>query len=122
MALPSKPFDSKFHYEAGRMRHTLSIMNYAVFDDGYGGTSVLEQLLLQTRAGKEGVSDYKKAQLVAGYSNYETAIYFVIRNRKLFYPDKTMHINFGGKTYTIIDVQELDDPCTFLKILCVVST
>lgn len=122
MALPSKPFDNKRHYDPGRMRHSIAIMNYSVSDDGYGGTSITEQQLIATKAGKDEVSDYKKAQLVDGFTNYETAIYFVIRNRRLFYPDKTMHINYAGKTYTIISVKELDDPCTFLKILCVVST
>jgi hypothetical protein len=122
MALPKRPFDNKFHFDSGRLIHPIAIMNYAVSDDGYGGTTVTEQQLLATKAGKDEVSDYKKAQLVEGFTNYETAIYFVIRNRKLFYPDKTMHINYAGKTYTIISVKELDDPCTFLKILCVVST
>lgn len=122
MSLPSKPFDNKKHYDIGRMRHYIAFMNNIVYDDGYGGTSTVEQLVKQTRAGKEEVSDYKKAQLVAGFENYETAINFVIRNRKGFYPDKTMHINYAGKTYTIISVKELDDPCTFLKILCVASS
>lgn len=122
MALPKQPYDNKKHFDAGRLTHPIAIMNYAVTDDGYGGTSVTEQQLLATKAGKDEVSDYKKAQLLAGYSNYDESIYFVIRNRKNFYPDKTMHINYAGETYTIISVEELDDPCTFLKILCVVST
>lgn len=122
MALPSKPYDNKKHYDPGRMRHSIAIMNYAVTNDGYGGTNVTEQQILATKAGKDEVSDYKKSQLVDGFTNYETAIYFVIRNRKGFYPDKTMHINFGTKRYTIISVKELDDPCTFLKILCVASS
>lgn len=115
-------FDNKKSYDIGRMRHNIAVMNYAVFDDGYGGTGVTEQYLFGTKAGKEGVSEYKKSQLVSGFTNYETAIYFVIRKRATYTIDKTMHINFGGKSYTIIEVQELDDPCTFLKILCVVST
>lgn len=122
MTLPTKPFDNKKHFDPGRMRHSIAIMNYAVSDDGFGGTTTTEQQILATKAGKEEVSDYKKSQLVAGFENYETAVYFVIRNRKNFYPDKTMHINYGPKTYTIISVKELDDPCTFLKILCIANS
>jgi len=121
MTLPKQPFDNKKHYDIGRMRHSISVMNYSVTDDGFGGTNIEEQFIHATKAGKEGVSDYKKAQLVAGFSNYESAIYFVVRNRPNFYPNKTHHINFGGNKYNVVEVIELDDPCTFLKILCVVE-
>lgn len=123
MALPpNKIFQNKKAYDPGRLRHGIAIMEYALIDDGFGGTTEQEQQILATKAGKEGVSEYKKAQLVGGYTNYDESIYFIIRNRKNFYPNKTMHINYGANSYTIIEVQELDDPCTYLKILCVVSS
>lgn len=120
MSLPSRPFDNKKHYDSGRMRHVISFMQYVVGGDGSGGTSSTEPVLLyQTKAGKENVSTYKQAQIIEGFQNYQEVIYFIIRKRKqpLHYPTKNMMINYGVKSYTIIEVTELDDPCTFIRIL-----
>jgi len=113
-----KKNDNKYHYDAGRLRNHISIMGDVVVDDGFGGTFVERQQILDTWAGKESVSDYKIASMSGAHANYESHQYFVIRNRKGFYPLKTMSINYGTSSYDILEVRENDDPCTFLWILC----
>ena len=72
MALPSKPFDNKFHYDAGRMRHTISFMQYVVIGNNSGGTASTDPVLVyQTRAGKEKVSEYKQSRIIEGFQNYQ---------------------------------------------------
>lgn len=121
MALPSKPFDNKKHYDSGRLRHKIVVKGDIVTPDGFGGSTVTHGTILTTWAGKERVSDYKLANLVGESTNYEKHQYFVIRNREGFTPLKTMKIEYNGLSYSIIRVDGLDDPVTFLWLLCGVS-
>ena len=113
-----KPVQNKYSFDAGRLRHRIAIMGDVVSDDGYGGTIVEQQQLLATWAGKERVSDYKIASMAGAHQNYEGHQYFVIRNRNLFYPQKTMSVKYGSNSYNILEIRENDDPCTFLWLLC----
>lgn len=113
--------ENKFHYDPGRLRHKIQFMGDVVTDDGYGGSNVSEGVILETRAGKDEVSAYTQAQLNAGMTQYNNLQYFVIRNRKGFFPKKDMLINYNGYGYIIQKVTMMDDPCTFLKILCIAS-
>lgn len=122
MALPTKPYDNKRHYDSGRLRHKIDFIGEVISDDGFGGTILLpDQVLLSTFAGKDDVSEWVQAGLNAGQTNVNQYQYFVIRNRKGFYPAKDMLVNYGNEKYIVQSVKQLDDPCTFLKILCVVS-
>lgn len=121
MGFTSKPYDNKKHFDPGRLIHKIQFMGDVAVDDGYGGSVVSEGVILETKAGKEEVSTYTQGQLNAGMTQYNNFQYFVIRNRKGFYPQKDMLINYNGYGYIIQSVKQLDDPCTFLKILCVAS-
>lgn len=121
MAKPNKPFDNKYHYDAGRLRHSIAIMQDVVTDNGSGGSNISKEQVLQTWAGKEAVSDYKIANRIGDSTNYDKFQYFVIRNRSGFTPIKTMYVSFGAHIYSILEVKENDDPCTFLWLLCAVS-
>ena len=117
----NKIFENKKAYDPGRLRHKISFVEQSIIDDGYGGTTVVETEILNTWAGKDEVSEYVQSQLNSGQSIYSQFQYFVIRNRKNFTPLKDMRIVFDGNKYTVRSVKQLDDPCTFLKILCVVE-
>jgi len=121
MSLPSKPYDNKKHYDVGRMRQKIEFWQDVVTDNPSGGSVVVPTLLLSTWAGKEEVSLYTQGQFQAGQTQYNKMQYFVIRNRKNFFPVKDMTIVHGSDRYTIMDVKLLDDPCTFLKIICQVA-
>jgi len=116
-----KPKDNKSHYDAGRLRHKVQFLQDVVTDDGYGGSVVSGTLVLSTFAGKEDVSQYTINGLNAGQTQYYTYQYFVIRKRASFTPKKDMSMFYLGKSYIVQTVKELDDPCTFLRLLCVAS-
>lgn len=121
MALHKSPYDSKKHYDAGRLRHKIQFVEDVTVDDGYGGTTVSQNVILETWAGKEDPSQYTQNLLNSGKTDYETYQYFVIRNRAGFMPVKDMRITYDGLNYVITSVTKIDDPCTFLKVLCAVS-
>lgn len=121
MALNKTPYDNKKHYDSGRLRHKIVVTQDVVVDDGYGGSTVTHEVVLETFAGKEEVSEYTISNLVGDSTNYDRYQYLVIRNRNGFTPLKTMKIDFDGLSYNIIKVKEKDDPCTFLWLLCGVS-
>ena len=122
MALPKSPYDNKKHYDAGRLRHKIQFVEDVTVDDGYGGTTVSQSVILETWAGKEEPSQYTQNLLNSGKTDYETYQYFVIRNRAGFMPVKDMRITYDGLNYVITSVTKIDDPCTFLKVLCAVSS
>ena len=113
-----KPFDNKFDYDAGRLRHKISFWQISQVDDGYGGTTPTETKILDTWAGKDKPSGYNQMTVDAGANLFDNDAYFVIRNRKNFYPTKDMRVRHNGNNYTIIGVVQMDDPCTFIQILC----
>lgn len=121
MALLKTPKDNKFHFDPGLLKHRIQVLQSITTDDGYGGTTMAEIMVLETRAGKDQPSQYTQNSLNAGRSAYNQFQYFIIRNRKGFMPVKDMQINHDGNRYVIEQVTMLDDPCTFLKLLCVVS-
>lgn len=121
MALESKPYDNKKHYDSGRLRHKIQFIQDIATDNGSGGSTVTATPILETWAGKEEPSQYTQNGLNSGRSVYNEYHYFIIRNRKNFTPEKDMRIVFAGNTYVVERVTELDDPCTFLKVLCAVS-
>lgn len=121
MALPKTPYDNKKHYDSGRLRHKVSFIQDIATPNGSGGTTLSESLLLETFAGKEEPSQYTQNGLNQGRSEYNQYQYFIIRNRQGFKPEKDMRLVHGTDKYIIQRVTELDDPCTFLKLLCAVS-
>lgn len=116
-----KPYDNKKHYDSGRLRHKINFLGDVVTDDGYGDSIVTGGFILSTWAGKDEVSTYTATGLNAGQTQYDRFQYFVIRNRKNFMPKKDMTLAYNGFLYIIREVRELDDPCTFLKLLCIAS-
>lgn len=114
-------FDNKKHYDPGRLRHKIQFVQDTMIDDGYGGSIPGEAVILETFAGKEEPSQYTQNVLNAGQSTYNQFQYFIIRNRKGFIPVRDMRVVYGDSRYVVQGVSMLDDPCTFLKVLCVVA-
>lgn len=116
-----KPHENKFVYDPGRLRHKIQFYQDVATENTSGGTSVTETLILSTFAGKEEPSQYTQNGLNAGKSEYNQYHYFVIRNRSGFMPVKDMKLVYGDTRYIVQSVKMMDDPCTFLKVLCVVA-
>lgn len=116
-----KPFNNKFSYDAGRLRHKISFWQVQQVDDGFGGTTEAEVKVMETWAGKDKLSGYNQMAFEAGANVFNQDTYFVIRNRKDFFPTKDMRLNHDGNDYTILGVVKMDDPCTFLQLLCALS-
>jgi len=118
-----KPYEKKTgSYDPGRMVHKIHFVLEAGTDDGFGGTTVEDTVLLSTWAGKDRVNPYNPLVIQAGITNFDESIYFVIRNRNGFFPTKIMKIKFNDALYTIMgEPVKLDEPCTFISILCALS-
>lgn len=116
-----KPYENKKAYDAGRLRHKIQFVQDIATDNGSGGTRLTEEVILETWAGKDDPSQYTQNGLNFGKTEYNTYQYFVIRNRVGFFPVKDMRIVYGEEKYIVQSVTKIDDPCTFLKALCVVS-
>lgn len=117
-----KPYNNKKVYDPGRLRNRVTFLEKRSIGDGYGGSVIDFTPVISTYAGKEKLSQYK--QLILAQSNQfqmEVDTYFVIRNRKDFYPAKDMSIQTEDAMYTVYGVVEMDDPCTYLQVLCVQS-
>lgn len=116
------PYNNKKAYDPGRLRHKVKFKKQTSAPDGYGGTTVTEVIVLETFAGKEKVNQFNQMAIQAGATLFNKAMYLIIRNRKDFYPNKDMQIEFNGESYTLLgEPQELDDPVTYLQLLCVLS-
>lgn len=117
-----KPFENKEFYDPGRLRNKVKFVQDQTIKKPSGGTSTIENTLLETWAGKDNVSGYTVATVLneIGATVQNDVAYFVIRNRDNFYPDKTMFIrpNFNEK-WQIHRIKQLDEPVTFIQLLCV---
>lgn len=116
-----KPNENKKFIDPGQLRHTLIFTIETATDNGSGGTTVLEQTLLNTKGAVKEISQYNQMALQAGATVFNGDKFFIIRNRDGFYPSKVMKIINDGIRYTIHGVIPLDDPCTFIQILCLRS-
>lgn len=116
-----KPNENKKFIDPGQLRHTLIFTEEQATDNGSGGTTVMEQTLLETKGAIKPISQYNQMVLQAGATVFNGDVFFIIRKRNNFYPSKTMKVDNKGIKYTIHGVIELDDPCTFIQILCLRS-
>lgn len=116
-----KPYENKRDVDPGRLRHVIQFSEQNTTDDGYGGTTVTDVVVLTTKAAKEKVNmSSRDAQLAlqAGVSEFVKLQNFIIRNRAGFYPTKDMTATVDGDKWTILGVTELDDPEKFTRLLC----
>lgn len=117
-----KPYNNKKVYDPGRLRNKITFLEKKALNDGMGGSEIDFSPVVSTYAGKEKLSQYK--QLMLAQSNQfqmEIYTYFVIRNRSGFYPAKDMVIQTENAQYTVYGVVQMDDPCTYIQVLCVQS-
>ena len=117
-----KPFENKKEYDPGRLTSKISFVTFSTVNTPSGGTTETETILLNTWAGKDKVSDYNQMAIQAGATIQNKPTYFVIRNRKNFYPDKTMTIKTSDNIkWQILGIVDLDNPVTYIQMLCVLS-
>lgn len=117
-----KPFENKKSYDPGRLNRKISFVKYVSAKQPSGGTVQAENVLLNTFAGQDKVSDYNQMAIQAGATIENKPTYFTIRNRAGFYPDKTMIVKTSdGVKWNILGVVDLDSPLTFIQMLCVLS-
>jgi SPP1 family predicted phage head-tail adaptor len=113
-----RPYKDKGSYDPGRFRHMLEFKAEQSTPDGAGGTVVATVTVLTTKAVREKISEHNQLAIQAGASWLTNDIFFIIRNRQNFYPEKDMIVVSEGKTYTVRAVIELDQPVKYIKLLC----
>lgn len=122
MQRSNKPFENKKAYDPGRLTDKISIIQNQITELPSGGTEEQEAILLSTWAGRDKVSDYNQMAIQAGATIENRPTYFTIRNRNNFYPDKTMFIKTSDeKKWKILGIVDLDNPLTYIQMLCVHS-
>ncbi|NGM63503.1 phage head closure protein [Sphingobacterium sp. SGG-5] len=124
--MAKKPYENKHFLDPGRLRHNIAFYRLTSTDDGYGGSDVSETLLCETKASKQRISTSQSLgesqQMVtdAGATAFNQDMYFVIRHRKGFFPKKNDKVIVdGSEEYTINGIIPLDDPLSYIRLLCV---
>lgn len=115
--------DNKHNFDPGRLGHKIEFFEQTSVDDGFGCVVVTETLVLTTKCSKAEVSlnaitQARQIGLIADETEFSQVQYFIIRNRKEFYPVKDMTVDVDGVRYVINGVQKMDDPVTYLRLLC----
>ena len=113
-----KRFEQSNQYDPGRFRFDISFFTQVFQPDTSGGGQPALQLTLRTKAIKEQIKDSSQIAINAGASIMNEDTYFVIRNRKDFYPLKDMTVFCSGFTYLIAAVIPVGEPVGYVKILC----
>lgn len=121
----SKPYNNKSVYDPGRFRFNIVFNQETTVNDGAGGTVVSLTPVLTTKGIKDvykhRLSENGQIILEGGITNETKIWYFIIRYRKSFTPTKSMKLTCDGQNYTIRDIEEIDIPVNYIKLLCVLS-
>lgn len=118
-----KPFENKKDIDAGRLRDKVVFEKETYVPDQWGGGSVELTTVLSTVGLKENVSlnalgQMQQLGIIGGESDFTSSVYLTIRKRNGFAPEKDMQIKINGMQYTFRGFLPLDEPTTFIKILC----
>lgn len=105
--------------DPGRLIYPISFYMQETADNGSGGTTITETLSLTTKAAKIRIFEGNQLALEVGASVLNGDVYFVIRHRRGWYPEKDMVAVVEGDKYTIRAVIPVNEPVTHLKLLCV---
>lgn len=123
--MATKPYNNKSQFDPGRFRSVITFSQETTTDDGAGGTVVTVTPVLTTKGIKDvykhRLSENGQIILEGGITNETKIWYFIIRFRRSFTPTKTMQLTCEGQTYTIRDIEEIDIPVNYIKLLCVLS-
>lgn len=121
----SKRFENKSFYDPGRFRFQVTFNQETINTLPSGDTEVTLVPILTTKAirdiYKHRLSENGQIILEGGTTNETKLWYFIIRSRKAFMPTKSMQLVCEGQSYTIRDIEEIDIPVNYIKILCVLS-
>lgn len=115
----NKPFNNKSNYDPGRLRYTLTFSTEETTQNDYGNSEVTVVTSLVTKAAKLQIGSYDQYAIEGGASMLRNDVYFVIRYRTYWTPDKTMLVTCDGKTYKLHAIIELDQPVHYWKFLCI---
>ena len=114
-----KPFDNKSHYDPGRFKYKLQIINVTGQPNPYGNSEVSGEILTTVKAIKLQIGSYDQYAIQAGASVLNNDVYFIIRPPKEINILKTTSVNCEGKQYKVHSIIELDQPKHYLKLLCI---
>lgn len=115
-----QPYKPKM-FDPGRLNHTVNFYLQTTVPNTSGGTTVSTVLSLSTRGAKLDIREGDQLAIQAGASLLEESCYYVIRNRKEWYPEKDMVVEDGSARYTLRAIIPLNEPINYLKLLCIKS-
>jgi SPP1 family predicted phage head-tail adaptor len=105
-------------YDPGQFRHKVLFTERQVSSDNSGGQDVQNVPVLETFAVREKIREGATLAVTAGLTNLNRDFVFVIRHRIAFYPRVDMTVTAANETYTIVGVYEINEPVTYLKVVC----
>lgn len=114
-----KPFNNKSDYDPGRFRWRLQRVKYTSSANEFGNSDVTGGLDGFVKAIKIQPKDYDQYVINAGISQFNSAVYFVIRYNSNYTYTKDMAFICEGKTYKLHSIIEVDQPVKYLKLLCI---
>lgn len=113
-----KPYVPK-QFDPGRLIYKIDFYQENTTDNGSGGTIVNTTLSLSTKAARVKINEFDQLAIAAGATYLNNDYWFVIRKRKGWDPEKDMLVTVDDKNYTIRGIIELNEPVTYIKLLCV---
>lgn len=123
--MSNKPYSNKTDFDPGRFRSVITFSQETTITLPSGDTPVTLVPVLTTKAIKDvykhRLSENGQIILEGGITNETKIWYFVIRYRRSFTPTKSMQLTCDGQNYTIRDIEEIDIPINYIKLLCVLS-
>jgi hypothetical protein len=105
-------------YDPGQFRYKVLFTERQVGSDESGGQDIQNVPVLQTFAVREKIREGATLAVTAGLTNLNRDCVFVIRHRIAFYPSVDMTVTTNSETYTIVGVYEVNEPVTYLKVVC----
>jgi SPP1 family predicted phage head-tail adaptor len=105
-------------YDPGQFRYKVLFTEQQVSSDNSGGQLPNNVPVLYTFAVREKIREGATLAVTAGLTNLNRDCVFVIRHRISFYPRVDMTVTAAGETYTIVGVYEINEPVTYLKVVC----
>jgi SPP1 family predicted phage head-tail adaptor len=106
-------------YDPGRLRFKIDFYAEDYTDNDSGGQVVNPALILSTFAAQEDIREGNQAALEAGATVFNQDCFFIIRHRKDFYPSKGMEVHEGQNVYKIEGITPLNQPISYIKLLCI---
>lgn len=119
-----KPFENKYQYDPGRLKHNIRIYKVETIKLPDGSSDITDVDYLETKAGvvrrmgASVASDFTQQQIQSGISYFKGDMMFVVRNRTGLNITTDMRLEHNNIIYEIVGFVPQDDPVKYIMIAC----